>query len=235
MRKRDWAVVVPVKPLAEAKSRLHAAPLRVRHVDLVLAMAQDTVAASLACPAVCEVLVVTDDPHAHRAMAALRARVVPDLPAAGLNPAVAYGAAHAAPEHAVAVLAADLPALRADELAAALQAAAAVAETAAADSRGFVADAAGSGTTLLAALPGAGLDPRFGADSARAHEASGAVRLDGDWPSLRRDVDTLADLIAAARLGLGPHTAALVGHSLTALVTGADADGQAGGPAGQRA
>jgi 2-phospho-L-lactate/phosphoenolpyruvate guanylyltransferase len=234
VRERDWAVVVPVKPLARAKSRLRAASLRVHHVELVLAMAQDTVAASLTCPLVCEVLVVTDDPRTHRAMSALGARVVPDVPATGLNPAVAYGAAHAAPEHAVAVLAADLPALRADELAAALRAVAAVTGTASAG-RGFVADAAGSGTTLLAALPGAGLDPRFGAGSARAHDATGAVRLDGDWPSLRHDVDTLADLIAAARLGLGPHTAALVGHALAALATGGNADGQAGGPAGERA
>jgi 2-phospho-L-lactate guanylyltransferase len=31
--------------------------------------------------------------------------------------------------------------------------------------------------------------------------------LVGDWPSLRRDVDTAADLAAAERLGLGPYTA----------------------------
>lgn len=243
MRKRDWAVVVPVKPLAGAKSRLRAAPLRVRHVALVLAMAQDTVAASAACPVVSEVLVVTDDPYARRAISALGAQIVPDDPAAGLNAAVAYGAAHAAPEHAVAVLAADLPALRPAELAAALRAAALTETTPDAGGRGFVADAAGSGTTLLAALPGAGLDPRFGAGSAGAHEASGARRLDGDWPSLRRDVDTLADLVAAARLGLGPRTAALVGDTLAdhAADGGADgrgdggADGGAGGAAGQRA
>lgn len=226
---QEWTVVVPVKRLAGAKSRLHAKPLGVPHADLVLAMARDTVAASSACPLVAEVLVVTDDPRAHRALAALGARVVPDRPDAGLNAAVTYGAgtaARPAPEprpgrtaqqartarrpRAVAAITADLPALRPHDLAAALRAAAAV------PSRGFVTDAAGSGTTLLAAPPEVPIDPRFGARSAYAHEASGARRLDGDWPSLRRDVDTLADLVDAARLGLGPHTAALVGSGLAA-------------------
>jgi 2-phospho-L-lactate/phosphoenolpyruvate guanylyltransferase len=258
-----WAVVVPVKPLERAKSRLETAPLGVDRADLVLAMVQDTVAATLACPAVGLTLVVTDDPRAGAALALLGARLVPDEPDAGLNAAVSYGAQVArsgiavrapsvhrprpgapAPQVPVAAITADLPALRPHELAAALRAAAGTAGAGPAEAgigevgdggRSFVADATGSGTTLLAALPGAGLDPRFGGDSARAHDATGAVRLDGDWPSLRHDVDTLTDLIAAARLGLGPHTAALVGRVLAALATGRDADGQAGGPAGERA
>ncbi|PWU44589.1 2-phospho-L-lactate guanylyltransferase, partial [Micromonospora globispora] len=41
--------------------------------------------------------------------------------------------------------------------------------------------------------------------------ASGALPLTGDWPTLRRDVDTADDLATATRLGLGPRTAALVG------------------------
>ncbi|MGW1453349.1 2-phospho-L-lactate guanylyltransferase, partial [Micromonospora sp. NPDC002411] len=68
----------------------------------------------------------------------------------------------------------------------------------------------GSGTVLLTAPPGVPLDPRFGVGSAVAHAASGALPLTGDWPSLRRDVDTPTDLATAIRLGLGPHTAALV-------------------------
>jgi 2-phospho-L-lactate guanylyltransferase len=76
--------------------------------------------------------------------------------------------------------------------------------------RSFVADAAGTGTVLLAATPVAGLEPCFGVGSAAAHMASGAVALDGPWSSLRRDVDTAADLAGALRLGLGPRTAALM-------------------------
>ncbi|MER7420801.1 2-phospho-L-lactate guanylyltransferase, partial [Micromonospora peucetia] len=100
---------------------------------------------------------------------------------------------------------ADLPALRPAELAAALHAAQAPPP----EVRRYVADAPGRGTVLLAAPPGVPLDPRFGVGSAAAHAASGALALTGDWPSLRRDVDTADDLAAAARLGLGPCTAAL--------------------------
>ena len=55
---------------------------------------------------------------------------------------------------------------------------------------------------------GAALEPRFGGGSAARHRASGAVPLDGAWPSLRRDVDTAADLAAALHLGVGAHTRA---------------------------
>ncbi len=108
------------------------------------------------------------------------------------------------PGLAVAALVADLPALRTDELRRALAAAAHVA-------RGFVADAAGTGTTLLTAAPGVGLDPRFGPRSRAAHAASGAIALEpGPVPGLRRDVDTEVDLWDAGRLGLGPASARLV-------------------------
>ena len=69
-------------------------------------------------------------------------------------------------------------------------------------------DADGTGTTLLATAPGSPVRPRYGPGSARAHRAAGAVELVGDWPSLRHDVDTAADLLAAASLGLGPATSA---------------------------
>ncbi len=201
-----WSLVVPAKRLGAAKTRL--APLtggdgdgRGLHAELVLALLADTVAAARACPAVADVVVVTDDGRAAATVRALGARTVPDEPDRGLNPALAHGAL-AAGAPAVAALSSDLPALRPEELAAALAAAAAV-------PRGFVADAAGTGTTLLTAS-GVPLDPRFGRDSAAAHAASGARALDGDWPGLRRDVDTPADLRGAAGLGLGTATAALL-------------------------
>jgi 2-phospho-L-lactate guanylyltransferase len=71
-----------------------------------------------------------------------------------------------------------------------------------------VADARGTGTTLLATAPGRPVTPRYGQASAAAHRAAGAVELTGDWPSLRTDVDTPADLRSAAELGLGPATSA---------------------------
>jgi 2-phospho-L-lactate/phosphoenolpyruvate guanylyltransferase len=200
----SWSVVVPAKRLALAKTRLR--PLTDRlgaaHDDLVLALLADTVAATLACPAVGVVVVVTDDPAAADVVRTLGARTVADVPDRGLNPALEHGARTAAGP-AVAALSSDLPALRPDELAAALRAAA--------DGRSFVADADGTGTTLLAAV-GTDLRPHFGPGSAQAHLGSGAVPLTGPWPGLVRDVDTEADLRAALALGAGPRTTALVGR-----------------------
>jgi len=201
-----WAVVLPVKPPAAGKSRLRGALPGVPHEALALALALDTAGAALACPEVAEVIAVTDDPAAAAELAALGARTVPDTPADGLNAAFAHGA-RAARAGNIAALAADLPALAAGELAAALRAAATGPAV-----RRYAADAPGTGTVLLTAPPGVPLDPRFGAGSAAAHAASGAVPLDGRWPTLRRDVDTAADLTAAAALGLGPRTARLVGY-----------------------
>jgi 2-phospho-L-lactate guanylyltransferase len=197
-------LVVPVKRLERAKTRLRASLPGADHDALVLAMALDTVSAALDCPAVGQVLVVTDDPLAGPALTALGALSVPDVPDAGLNGALTHGAATAvrrAPGWGVAALGGDLPALRPAELAAALAAAAGT-------DRAFVADAVGTGTTLLAARPGIALRPGYGPGSATAHAGSGAVPLTPAWPSLRRDVDTAQDLAEAARLTLGPRTAA---------------------------
>jgi 2-phospho-L-lactate guanylyltransferase len=201
-----WSLVIPVKVLALAKSRL--AGLSGQHrAALALAMAADTVAAAAACPAVGAVIVVTDDDVARGVLAGLGAEVIPDAPGSGLNPALVFGAAHADsrwPGRGRAGLAADLPALRPGELAAALDAAPARAEA-------FVTDAAGTGTALYAAAPRAPFRPRFGGQSRAAHLAGGAVELDIPGISgLRQDVDTAADLRAAARLGLGPRSAALL-------------------------
>jgi 2-phospho-L-lactate guanylyltransferase len=208
---RAWSVVVPAKRLPLAKTRLTplpadmAGPPETAHDRLVLALLADTVAAALASPAVAGVLVVTDDPAAAAAVTGLGARTVPDEPDAGLNPALAHGA-RATGGAAVAALSSDLPALRPAELTAAL---AAAEVRVGRGGRCFVADAQGSGTTLLTAA-GTDLSPAFGAGSARRHTAGGAVPLTGRWPGLARDVDTPGDLQAALALGVGPRTAALL-------------------------
>lgn len=218
-----WILVVPVKRTAIAKSRLAAAYPQHRP-ELARAFAADTVTAAVASPLVRAVLVVTDDPQVTTDVTAAGAHVVPDLPAngalvvpelpvSGLNEALLHGAAVAAAEFpgtGVAALSADLPALRSDELTAAL--AACVAD------RSFVIDQPGTGTTMLAAAPGVALDPRFGVGSALAHQASGAVALDLAIPSVRRDVDTAADLADAVQLGVGPHTADVLSLVLGAVI-----------------
>jgi 2-phospho-L-lactate/phosphoenolpyruvate guanylyltransferase len=76
----SWTVLLPVKVLARAKSRL-AVLAGERRRELALALAADTVASVLACPEVARVVVVTSDPVAGPLLAALGAVVVPDVPA----------------------------------------------------------------------------------------------------------------------------------------------------------
>ncbi|HEY3480461.1 MAG TPA: 2-phospho-L-lactate guanylyltransferase [Streptomyces sp.] len=203
---REWSVVVPLKRLAVAKSRLAEAAGAVRPA-LALAFALDTVAAVLECPRVVDVTVVTDDERAGAELAGLGAFVVPDAPAAGLNAALRYGAGQVRerrPRAAVAALNGDLPALRPAELAEVLRVAAGAQE------RAFLADAAGVGTTLLAASAATPLSPAFGGTSRARHLSTGAQEITlPDVPSVRQDVDTAEDLRAALTLGVGPRTAAL--------------------------
>lgn len=206
----SWSLVVPLKPLVVAKSRLAGSTGDLLRPQLALAFAQDTVAAALACPVVRDLVVVTDDPLAATELTALGARTVPDSPAAGLNAALAHGARAVRadrPRAAVAALNADLPALRPAELARVL--------TAAADfPRAFLADAAEIGTTLLAARPGSELNPAFGGPSRLRHLSSGAAEIVlAGVDSVRRDVDTGEDLLAAVALGLGPYTASRHPHA----------------------
>ena len=210
MTDKAWSVLIPVKVLAEAKSRL-ASLAGPRRAELALALASDTVTAVLASDAVARVIVITDDQDAAPVLAALGALVVPDEPRAGLNPALRHGARYAAarwPGDGMAALSADLPALRPEQIGQALRAAAAWPTA-------FVADAAGDGTTLYAARAGAAFQPAFGLASRARHAAGGAVELALDGiPGLRRDVDTPSDLRGAVALGLGPHSAPLAAELL---------------------
>ena len=202
-----WAVVVPVKRLSEAKSRLDARPADER-ARLALAFATDTVDAVRRTACVELVVVVTDDRAARRALETV-AVVMDDRPGVGLNGAVDAGVAgvvHTRSDLAVAALVSDLPALRESDLTAALA-------VATEHPRAYVADAGGSGTTLLTATPGRVLQAAFGSGSALRHEASGARAVDGALSSLRRDVDTEADLLAAQLLGVGPATRTALSRS----------------------
>ncbi|MFF8194657.1 2-phospho-L-lactate guanylyltransferase [Streptomyces bobili] len=207
----QWSLVIPLKPLALAKSRLADTAADALRPGLALAFAVDTVAAALACAAVRDVAVVTNDELAGRELAALGAHIVPDDPRAGLNAALAHAAAAvraALPDSAVAALNADLPALRPPELARVLDAAAEF-------PRAFLPDAAAIGTTLLAVAPGRELLPAFGTDSRTRHRASGAMELRPTAvDSVRQDVDTGEDLRAALALGVGPRTAAAAARLL---------------------
>ena len=203
-----WGLVVPVKQLALAKTRLgppHGPYGDRARQDLALAFASDVVAAGLGCPLVGVLVVVTDDPLAAAALGALGAQIVADTPDAGHNAALEHGAALARSRFraaGVAALSSDLPCLTAGALTDALG-------QVPAGSRAFAPDAGGSGTTLLAAGAGAALAAAYGPGSAERHRRSGATQLDVP-AGLRLDVDTAEDVARARSLGVGPATAALL-------------------------
>ena len=124
-------------------------------------------------------------------------------PGLGLNPAAAAGIAWAGtslPASPVAVLTGDLPGLRSHDLSFALK-------LAGVDRLSFVPDYSGTGTTMIAGLPGARLIPRFGEGSAAAHRRGGHAELPvPEWSTLRSDVDTVKDLHRVAETGLGTRT-----------------------------
>lgn len=205
----QWTVLIPAKALPAAKSRL--APRAVDaagHARLVGAIRADTVAAARHAPGVARVLLVVDRVDGRTPDGVQL--VVQQRP--GLNAALADAAEAAAvrwPHDGVAALLGDLPALRPAELGEALRAAATL-------DAGYVPDAAGTGTTMLTALPGHHLRPQFGAGSAARHAVE--ARLIQAGPGLRHDVDTAEDLLAAAALGLGPAThQELLGVELSAV------------------
>lgn len=203
--------VIAVKSLDNAKSRLAGVLAPAHRSRLVLAMFTDTARAAAAVAAIAGITVVTPDPAVSAAARALGAEVHPEPAGAGhdpdgLNIALADAAAAVRaryPAAGVLALQADLPGLCPAELAAVLAAAPG-------DSRALVTDHAGTGTAALFAPAGIPLRPRFGRDSAHRHRADGARVLSGDWPGLRQDVDTAADLAAVQSLGTGPETAALL-------------------------
>ncbi|WP_024288797.1 2-phospho-L-lactate guanylyltransferase [Cellulomonas sp. KRMCY2] len=241
---RLWSVVVPVKDAAVGKTRLGGVLDERARAALVRAMALDTISAATACAVVAQVVVVTADEVVARqaptigrtpgrvarrapGSASVAAVQVVDEPsragapsgldaAAAAGVAVARSSALAAP---VGVLLGDLPALRPDDLMAALDAAWPHA-------RAMVADADGTGTTVLTVGGGVPFASRFGTGSAAAHAALGYVRLDVAVEStLRHDVDVPADLDALRALRPGPRTARV----LDRLFAGGDGPVRAAG------
>jgi 2-phospho-L-lactate guanylyltransferase len=199
----DVALIIPVKRLATAKSRL--APVfsgRTRE-GVVLAMLADTLAAAGRVTSVGSITVITPDEAAAAAAAELGADTVADPTPEGhgdpLNNAIAVAERTLSGSFSnIVVLQGDLPALQSRELDEAIAAARQ-------HPRSFVADRLAQGTSALCAF-GVALDPRFGPSSSAQHRRSGAIELSGQWPGLRCDVDTAEDLTAARRLGVGPAT-----------------------------
>ena len=200
--------VVALKRWRDAKSRLRGLPDPLRR-RLAWTMAIDTLSAL--GETVPRLVVVSDQPGLSSRLqaAGVITEVVAESGGTGINAALARGAQHAVQRGAAVVLACvgDLPALRPATVQVLLEAALAF-------PRSFLADQAGTGTTMLIANRAA-LDPRFGTGSAKTHRASGAAPLadrlgPGAVPDARHDVDTEADLAVVTALGLRRATASLI-------------------------
>lgn len=199
----DIGLVIAVKRLQAAKTRLAPVFSAQTREQVVLAMLVDTIVAASRVSALRSITVVTPDEVAAEAAAGLGAQVLADPTPQGhpdpLNHAIATAEAVIIESISnIVLLQGDLPALQTQELAEAITAARAY-------PRSFVADRHGTGTSALFAF-GTALDPLFGADSAARHRHSGAIELTGAWPGLRCDIDTPDDLRVARHLGVGPAT-----------------------------
>jgi 2-phospho-L-lactate/phosphoenolpyruvate guanylyltransferase len=208
MSAHQYAVVVPVKPPAVGKSRIVGLSDDERRL-LAEGFAVDTVTACLAAESVANVLVVTDDASFSAVLGDLGSAAIPDGVAGDLNGSLRQAAAEAHrrwPDLVPVAVCADLPALRPADLDEVLG-------RVVPDRPRFVADAERVGTTLYVAAH-ADFDPRFGARSREVHLEAGAAELLDVPASVRRDVDDLADLREAIRLGLGSTTAARLPRGL---------------------
>jgi 2-phospho-L-lactate/phosphoenolpyruvate guanylyltransferase len=208
----DVELIIAVKRLAAAKTRLAPVFSAATRERVVLAMLVDTLRAAAKVASLRGITVVTPDDAAADAARELGAAVLadptPEDHCDPLNNAISAAeavitSAPGAPPNIV-VLQGDLPALQPQELGEAVTAARA-------HSRSFVTDRHGTGTAALFAF-GTALRPAFGPDSAQRHRHSGAVELTGPWPGLRCDIDTADDLRAALRLGVGAATSLAVGR-----------------------
>jgi 2-phospho-L-lactate/phosphoenolpyruvate guanylyltransferase len=203
----DIGLIIAVKRLTAAKTRLAPVFSARTRENVVLAMLVDTLSAAARVGLVRSITVITPDEAAAAAATELGAEVLADPTPEGhsdpLNNAIAAAERTIAESLSnIVVLQGDLPALQTQELSEAIAAARH-------HQRSFVADRLGTGTSALFAF-GAGLDPQFGPDSSARHRRSGAIELTGAWPGLRCDVDTPADLAVARRLGVGAATARAV-------------------------
>lgn len=190
-----WAVV-PVKPLAQAKTRLSEALTSAAREMLVLRLFEHTLAVLQAVPALAGIMVVTADPHL-----GLQAQQQgawwyqePDVP--GLNPSLsrALQVLQAQQAHGALILPMDLPYLNPHSVLQVLTAAPPPPAVV------IVADRHHTGTNALLLLPPAVIPPAFGAQSQRAHSALARaanvplVMLEDE--ALAADVDLPEDLAA---------------------------------------
>jgi 2-phospho-L-lactate guanylyltransferase len=198
---RTWAIV-PLRGLETAKTRLGGQLDAEERLELVVAMAEQTLAATRDARHVAGTVLVTADPAAGELAERFGARPLVQR-IAGLNGAIveARAVAVAAGATAVVVLPIDLARVTSAAIDAAIEAAdrAPVGRPVVV----LIPDRHGSGTNLLAIAPADAIEPAFGIDSRALHRAAaataGATYLELGGP-LTLDVDTADDLLTAQRI-----------------------------------
>lgn len=203
-----WTVVVPVKSLTAAKTRLAPEHSPAERAALARAFALDTVDAARIARAVRRVVVVSDEPVIERELREVPGvEVVPEVGPRGLAAAIAYGVevARAADRwsssrrrrrgetsadargldtsmRGVSTTGGGVAVLLGDVPALRARDLDAALEVAARHPLAFVPDAEGTGTTLATAREGEALDAHFGQDSAARHAAAGFADLAAGHP-----------------------------------------------------
>jgi 2-phospho-L-lactate guanylyltransferase len=208
------AALVPVKPLAAAKSRLAGALPREALERLGLAMLGDLVAALRAVPGLARVAVATPDPRVAREAEALGAEALlrddPGLNAALDGAARELATARGGPGlEALLVVLGDVPGAAPAELASMFDALRSL------GGRGVVlAPSRDGGTSALLRAPFDAISNRFGPDSAAAHRAAareaGVPLRELALPSLAVDLDRPEDALALLAGPGAPRTRALL-------------------------
>lgn len=207
MNAATW-VLIPVKPLATAKTRLAEVLAPAERRALVLAMLDDVLDALAGVSGLAGVALVGGDAELARHLAGRDLRLLAE-PEPGLNAALRAASAELAAAGAgrLLILPADIPAL--DR--AALEALLAIdGEPVAA----LVAASADGGTNALLLAPPTLLEPAFGPGSCARYrqvaEAIGVAPRVLDLPQVALDIDRPADLLALESLAGAPRTRALL-------------------------
>lgn len=183
------ALILPVKHLTQAKSRLALPPQERRRTALRLL--RHTLAVATSTSAISTVIVVTDDEVVIGESRAQGALVVSEHGGQGLVRAATIGrrASRQFPQHdAVGVMVGDLPQVATADLIEVF------AEYEVHGRPMFVADRAGTGTTMIIHPRHSSPPILFGPDSAYRHRTAGYRAATRAVPGLRADLDTVEDL-----------------------------------------
>ena len=212
-KRGNVTVIVPMKPLSQAKSRLRVpAELgspRPTSSELATAFLEDVIRATTASQSVSRTLLTSTDltveqiagSHGIDFLSESPGAIPDKNPWSKLNAAAVSAVADAFEDSRCSfalLVPGDLAALRPKTIEAIVR------RTTALGASTFVRDHTDTGTTMLCVARAHHVEPAFGGESAAAHARAGAIDITTSAPpDARLDVDTWADLIAAQHLGLG--------------------------------